>query len=117
MKREAVIQREIQLALGAEPGLLVLRNNCGVARSIDDDGRERFVAYGLGGAGSPDLILILAPRGRLVGLEVKRPGLDATPEQKRVHAIWRRFGAVVEVVRSVEEARAVVDWVKQQEAR
>ncbi len=116
MKREAVIQREIQLALGAKPGLLTLRNSVGVARTVDDDGRERFISYGLGGAGSPDLILILAPQGRLVGLEVKRAGQDATAEQKRVHAIWRRFGAVVEVVHSAEEARAVVDSVRKEQA-
>lgn len=102
------MQRAIELALGAEPDCVLLRNNVGVARAVDDDGRERFTAYGLG-VGSPDLILILAPGGRLVGLEVKRPGEDATSEQLRVHAIWRRFGAVVAVVHDVEEARAVLD--------
>jgi dihydropteroate synthase len=108
VKREALIQREIELALGAEPDCVLLRNSVGVARNVDDEGRERFIAYGLG-PGSPDLILILAPRGRLVGLEVKRPGEDATPEQRHVHAIWRRFGADVVVVHDVEEARAAVD--------
>ena len=107
--REAEVQRAIELALGAEPDCLLMRNSVGVARNVDDEGRERFIAYGLGGPGSPDLILILAPGGRLVGLEVKRPGEDATPEQRHVHAIWRRFGAVVAMVHDVEEARAVLD--------
>lgn len=106
--REATIQREIELALGAEPDCIVLRNNVGVARTVDDEGRERFTAYGLG-VGSPDLILILGPRGRLVGLEVKRPGEDATAEQRRVHGVWRRFGAIVSVVHSVDEARVVLE--------
>lgn len=93
--RERDVQDAIELALGAEPDVLLLRNNVGVARHVADDGTERFVRFGLG-PGSPDLLCIVAPLGRVVGLEVKRPGEHATAEQLHVHAVWRRFGAIVE---------------------
>jgi hypothetical protein len=105
---EAAILRDIEIELGAEPDALVLRNNVGVARNVDDDGRERFIRFGLG-RGSPDLIVILAPLGRIVGLEVKKPGERPTAEQLRTHAVWRRFGAFVAVVCSRAEARAALE--------
>jgi hypothetical protein len=42
-------------------------------------------------------------------LEVKVPGEEADDHQAKVHDIWRRFGAVVEVVHSVAEARAALE--------
>jgi hypothetical protein len=107
-KLESKIQNEIELALGALPGVLLLRNNCGVATFPDRAGRPRKVRYGLG-EGSPDLVLILAPGGNVVALEVKRPGERPEPAQERCHAAWRTFGAHVEVVHSVEEARAALE--------
>jgi hypothetical protein len=111
--REAVIQNAIEAELGAEPDALILRNNVGVARNVNDEGEERFTAFGLG-RGSPDLILILAPWGRLVGLEVKKPGESPTPEQVRCHAVWRRFGAFVRTVRSVADARAALEEARRE---
>src|ERR1700722_3134800 len=92
VEREAAVQRDVELAIGAEPDVLLLRNQVGLARELDEDGRERFMRYGLG-IGSPDLVAILAPRGRWFALECKRPGENPTPEQRRAQAIWRRFGA------------------------
>lgn len=129
---EKEVQARIEADLGAEPDLLILRNSVGKARYIDDDGNEFFVPYGLT-KGSPDLVCIFRVpwagivRGvgnKIVGytgggpefigiwlcFEVKPPEeKDATPEQKKVHAIWRRFGAIVEVVHSPAEARAVLE--------
>lgn len=94
---ETVLSAQIQLAIGSEPDLLLLRNSVGF------DERAR-ATYGLG-VGSPDLVGILAPRGRLVAFEVKTRTGRLAPEQRRVHVAWERHGALVAVVRSVSEAR------------
>ena len=104
-QRENALQRDIQAAIGAEPDLLLFKNSVGHARFVNDDGREYTVPYGLG-KGSPDLVGILAPSGRWFCLELKVPGEDATDEQQKVHDVWRRFGALVYAVHSVDEARA-----------
>lgn len=128
---EKQIQRNIEADLGAEPDLLLLRNSVGKATFTDEEKGEQFhVPYGLG-VGSPDLVGILrltikgrvcVSGGKIVGhtkdhlalgvwfcLEVKAGDEDATDEQKKVHAIWRRFGALVFVVHSVAEARAALE--------
>lgn len=46
--------------------------------------------------------------GRAVVLEVKRPGEDATPRQAVLLAQWRQAGAITGVVRSADEAEALV---------
>jgi hypothetical protein len=114
MIREADVQRAIELELGADPDILLLRNSVGATHEVGDDGRERWVTWGLG-VGSPDLVLILAPRGRLVGLEVKKPGEDATPQQRAVHAVWRRFGAYVATVHGPQEARAALEEAREED--
>ncbi len=99
---ETILRLAIFHAVGSDPSLLVLRN------AIGKD-RETHVVYGLG-TGSPDLVAILAPWGHLLGLEVKCPGEYPDPDQRVNHALWRRKGATVYVVRSVEEAvRAVAE--------
>lgn len=116
-KRRGVLekqrQREIEAAIGAEPDLLLMKNSVGVAKYFDDNGKQFIVPYGLG-TGSPDLVGILRVTvGDLVVgvwfcLEVKADEGDLSPEQRRCHEIWRRFGAIVEVVRSADEASAAL---------
>lgn len=101
---EKSVQNQILATIGALPDFLVMRNNVGRAKLTRDTGEFYFLQYGLG-VGTPDLIGILSPSGRLVGLEIKAPGEDATPEQAVVHSAWRTFGAFVAVVRSPDEAR------------
>lgn len=104
---EARIQRDILLAIGALPGVLVLRNSVGHAIHTDEKGITRRVGYGLG-VGSPDLVCIVAPHGRVLGLEIKVPGEKPTALQVECHRQWRAFGAVVVVVTSAAEALAAV---------
>lgn len=65
-------------------------------------------------AGDPDIIASVG--GWLVALELKRPGWRAadgwrqTAQARRLHA-WQASGAIVAVVTSVGEARAVVEPV------
>jgi len=102
--REASIQAGIREALGLEPDLVLWRNNTGIATHHDaSTGREFRVRYGLC-VGSSDLIGILGPAGRLVALEVKRPGEKPTDEQARFLALVRRQGGFATVVCSAEQA-------------
>lgn len=110
-KLETKIQADIEAALGAEHDLLLLRNSIGKARFFTDEGKAYTVPYGLG-VGSPDLVGILrvdvpgdVPFAVWFCLEVKAPEGTVDPEQHKCHAIWRRFGALVYVVRSVADAK------------
>src|SRR5882762_3932875 len=77
---EDASQREIRLRASAA-GLLLWRNNSGVAQTVDRYGNTRPVRYGLANDSpavnrvlkSSDLIGI-APDGRFVAIESKRPG-------------------------------------------
>jgi hypothetical protein len=112
MSRENSIQRDVELAIGAEPDLLILRNNVGQAKHINETTGDIYrMPYGLG-VGSPDLVGILGPRGRWFCLELKQPGELPTAKQRACHAAWRRFGAFVATVTSVEEARAALEQAR-----
>ena len=76
-------------------------------------GAGRFVVKTHGGpfqaSGLPDIVLI-APGGRFVGLEVKRPGLGkVTALQNAVIHKINESGGYASVVYSVEDARAALD--------
>lgn len=109
-REETAIQRAIEGALGAEPDLLILRNSIGRATYPKPDGGKYHVPYGLGD-GSPDLVCLLRGPRAAVWLcwEVKVPGEGAEPHQQKCHAQWRAFGALVDVVHSVPEARASLE--------
>lgn len=57
--------------------------------------------------GTPDIYVLLPPRGRSLWLEVK----TATGEERESQLAWRakatRHGAIVETVRTVQEALSV----------
>ncbi len=97
---EGQIQDEIRLALSEEPGLVLWRNNVGVAQH-----RGARVVYGLA-VGSADLIGCLD--GRFVALEVKTPTGRLAPDQRRWADLVRARGGFVATVRSVAEARAAI---------
>lgn len=91
----------------AAAGVMVLRNNVGVAKMPGG-----FVRYGLG-VGSPDLVGIVPPHGRFIGIEVKRPKKSRIGKaQEQWHAVARRYGAVVGIVDSVEGALALVEQAR-----
>jgi hypothetical protein len=106
---EHAIQQQIRLALSQGDARL-FRNNTGALR--DENGR--LVRYGLC-VGSSDLIGIRrvavgdAVIGQFVALEVKTSRGRTTAEQERFLAMVRQLGGVGGVVRSVEEARALVE--------
>lgn len=112
-RMESILQRNIEIAIGSEPDFLMLRNSVGSAKYVQETtGKTFHVPYGLG-VGSPDLVGILAPWGVFIGLEVKDPNGVVEPHQTTSHELWRRFGALVYVVRSVEDARQALVQARQ----
>jgi hypothetical protein len=91
------------VALGKLPHVVLWRNNTGTFRT-ESGGMMRTGLC----VGSADLIGILAPMGRFLALEVKRPGEKPTKEQELFLELVRKSGGVAAVVHSVEEALAVV---------
>lgn len=113
-RMESILQRNIEIAIGSEPDFLLLRNSVGRAQHINETtGKTFYVPYGLG-VGSPDLVGVLAPWGTFIGMEVKDPNGVVEPHQATSHELWRRFGAIVFVVRSVDEAKQVLQHARRE---
>lgn len=78
------------------------------------------VDYRLGktglGRGTSDLIFIVPPLGRFLGIEVKRPKYspsDVRPEQRAWLAAVRKFGGISGIATCESEALALVDEARQ----
>lgn len=106
VEAESSVLDRIRTALVAA-GCMVMRNNVGVARM-----GKRHIRFGLGN-GSSDLVVVVPPHGRFLGVEVKRPkGGRISPDQvKWAHAI-RAYGGVVGTAKSVEEAMVLLAEAK-----
>ena len=109
---EHVVETEIRLALQRE-GLQCWKHRvepcpyCG--------GRPKK-GQGLG-LGASDLVIIVPPTGRFLGIEVKRPGYspsDVRPEQRAWLSVPPKFGAVAGVASSVDEAMRLVRLAREQ---
>jgi hypothetical protein len=87
---ERTIVKSILAYLNGQPGCLA---------------RKRW-GGGMGVAGDPDIDACV--RGHSVQLEVKRPGAKPTALQLKRLEEWRRAGAVVGVVESLEQVRALL---------
>jgi hypothetical protein len=106
IESETSVLGRIHLAVAAVGGVHVMRNNVGGMKSAG-----RFVRFGLG-VGSSDLVAIVAPHGRWLCLEIKRPEKAKTDpkrleDQRRWREMMARYGAVVGEVRTAEEAIAL----------
>jgi hypothetical protein len=106
--KEQEILKEIRLAIGGRPDVLLWRNSTGTAEYYDRHGRCSRVPYGLC-VGASDLIGVIKPTGTFLALEVKTARGRVRPEQKRFIELVRRYGGVADVVRSVEEAHAIIN--------
>jgi hypothetical protein len=100
------VQKAVLQYVNARPGYLAWRNNVG-AVTVPARGKQapRFVRFGF--AGLPDVIGV-APGGRALFLEVKRPGETATPAQQAAIGILREAGAIAGVVRSLDDVQLVL---------
>jgi hypothetical protein len=77
------------------------------------------VDYRLGktglGKGTSDLICIVPPLGRFLGIEVKRPGYspsDVRPDQRAWLEAVRKFGGISGIATCEAEALALVDQAR-----
>lgn len=122
-REEKALRRAILHALSGLPDVLVAVNESNVFTKLVRLMPREIVAkanmavlpeerFGLG-IGSPDLLVVV--RGVCLFLELKA-GSGVSPEQRRWHETARAKGVRVEVVRSVEEARAAVERVRHGEA-
>jgi hypothetical protein len=100
-EREKAIEIRIRVALAAA-GVLVMKHNI-----------DRRSPFGTGlGIGVSDLICVVPPDGRFLGIEVKRPGFspsDVRDEQRRWLEIVLRHGGVTGIATSEAEAMALVE--------
>jgi hypothetical protein len=73
---------------------------------LEEQGARPFKIHGddsFQEAGIPDLLVCW--RGRFIGLEVKQPGGEPSPLQKKVLREIERSGGVAQVVESVGQVR------------
>jgi hypothetical protein len=102
-EKESAILAKIKLAVGTAGGVHVMRNNVGSAKM-----RGFWVAFGLE-KGSSDLVAIVAPYGRWLCIEVKKPkGSRFEEGQREWLAKMERYGAVAGAVSTVAEALELV---------
>lgn len=107
--------RDIREALGLEPDLVLWRNSTGTTMEYRG-GVPRGVAFGLGKGGA-DLVGILGPHGRFVGIEVKGECGRLSADQINWASIVRKLGGFAAVVRSVDEARAALERARKGEVQ
>lgn len=72
---------------------------------------NRNFSTGLG-LGTSDLICVVPPQGRFLGIEIKRPGYvpsDVTQAQRSWLAVVRQFGGMSGIATNVTEALALVE--------
>lgn len=129
-KPEQEVSNAIRLAVGSLPDVRLWRNNVGTLL----DSRGIPVSYGLAN-GSADLVGLVAPHGRMLSIEVKRPGFIPPSDKKltaaRAHPreckclsckynaqldwrdIVRKFGGVAGIVETVGEAMVLVSTARE----
>ncbi len=98
---ESALQDQIRLALSPTPGLVLWRNNIGVAEM-----RGYKVRFGVGGPGGADLIGIY--RSRFIAIEIKTPTGRQSPDQRTFQNLVESKGGEYVILRSVDDARA---WI------
>lgn len=118
VEREHPIETRIRLAISAD-GSMVMKHHvdnrgqkpCPKCGHVDP---QRGARTGLG-LGVSDLVCVVPPFGRFVGIEVKRPGYspsDVRPDQTRWLEVVRRFNGVTGIATSEEEALALIELAR-----
>jgi len=85
-------------------GWFVWRNNSGM---MFGEYKGKKWATKMGTPGLPDLFAV-KDNYPLVGIEVKRPGKEATPIQAAIHEDLKRHGVAVLVAHSLEEVQRYI---------
>lgn len=109
MRRAVITEAEVLahcLAYLRHAGVTHWRANTGAARLPGKGGRQQLVRFGV--PGQSDILAVIAPQGRLLAIEVKRPGGRATAAQRAFQQNVVAAGGFAGVVHSVEELRALL---------
>ncbi len=109
---EAEIQSAVLEAWGAHPRLRLVRVNTGVGWYAKGQPARKSDAGAypvkFNPAGTPDIVGIIAPSGRVLTMEIKTPRGKQSEEQQRAQRIITAFGGVYAVIRSLADADAVL---------
>lgn len=110
---ERTVLSTIMQVLNRTPGVVAFRNNTGL---FERGGRK--VRAGVGGKGAADVYAFVSVRdfAVVIALEVKREDTYAKPHQKAWLADMARRGIVCGVVRSVQDALALVEEARRRAA-
>ena len=87
-------------------GVLAIRVNCGAVTAAYR-GRQRFVRF-TDTPGLSDVLAVLPPHGRLLALEVKRPGGRLRPTQEAFLERVRSAGGLALVVSDIRDLEAAL---------
>lgn len=118
--RESKVQREAMLAISQRPDALIWRQQSGYFRALDEP--RRIVKVGV--AGVSDSMAVVSVEvtpemvgkriGVAVGVEFKTEKGKQSEAQKRWQAALEKRGGIYRIIRSEEEAKTLVDEVKEQ---
>jgi len=104
MKSEANIKAEILLWLSEQSNIIAWNNPTGLAKSMDGKYHIRF-----GLVGSPDILGVIGPPGRFLGIETKTLRGKQRESQKRFQKAFEAQGGLYMVARSVDDVREGLD--------
>ena len=61
----------------------------------------------VGKRGAPDR-MVICPKGKVVFIELKRPGGEASSNQLRIQREWRNKGHIVEICDDLNKAKIII---------
>ena len=114
---EARLLHDVLREFGRGKNFRIARNNTGVGyycrqceavHKRDHHPSYRVVKYGVPGA--PDILGIIGPSGRSIGIETKSAMGRVSAEQIAYHAMMQKHGGHVRIVRTMDEAR---EWMRE----
>lgn len=98
---ESTILAQCLQWLSLQPGVMAWRSNNAGTRRRDKNGREFWSFTGMKGVS--DILGVVAPNGRLLAVETKRPGGRLSPQQAFFLDSVRKLGGIAIVVHSLDE--------------
>lgn len=98
-KSEARIKQDIMLWL-SEQGIFAWNNATGTGLSFDG---TRTISFGF--PGSPDILAVLHPDGRFMGIETKTRTGKQRETQKKFQAVFEKSGGLYIVARSTDDVK------------